>query len=320
MYLARYKRRKRSTIDARLRQLRFMARHPVAPVNLHGTREELLNSFYGYVTFREENEGAPPSALSNDHTSIRVLGDFLGIPREAWPTAPTLVKHEDDELPTPEMVYDLRHTDWTPNPKFSYTNHLVRGLLVFDFLLGPRFPSEAWALRLADFRPEEHELVITEPKKSGKRRRLLVEPEWVCCSRRHPRQGGPRAEAGGLLPHQQGDALRIEVHGGAVPVQPREVALPVVLPYLGRHWNANARLVEWGFDYVRVANWMGHEDVKMLRKHYEHSARLYRHEYGDQWLMRAARQPRRATISERSPKKGLLAAPPPVGRDARARI
>lgn len=67
--------------------------------------------------------------------------------------------------------------------------------------------------------------------------------------------------------------------------------------YLGRRWNANARLIEWKYDYARVADWMGHESVDMVRREYEHDARIHERLLGRDWLMRAFQKPR--TTSQR---------------------
>jgi len=177
MYLRDYKRRNARTIQCRLAQLRFMSEHPKMPVQLHADRFTLVNSFYLYAKYRETVEGKAATAVVNDHKAIRVLGDFLGIPREVWPTAPTPLQSDERWLPTPEQVYDLLHADYAPRPNVSYENALVKALLLLDFGVGVRFPSEAHALRLRDFDPERHLLVVTEPKKSGRRRTLLLEPE-----------------------------------------------------------------------------------------------------------------------------------------------
>jgi integrase len=315
VYLARYKRRQESTIDARLRQLRFMARHPVAPVTLHGTREELVNSFYRYVTHREEVEEVPTTALGNDHTAIRVLGDFLGIPENVWPTMPTRVVNDDLWLPPPEQVYELLRTEWTRNAKHSYTNHLIRSLLVFDFVFGPRFPSEAFALRLRDFDPERHVLTIREPKKSGRRRTLLIEPEWACCSPRHASLANYLVWRDKVDPERKQDAFFLTAKGTPFGskfaieqllykyVRPR---FPWFNPYLGRHWCANARLVEWDHDYARVADWMGHESVNMTRRSYEHCARLHERLYGGDWLLRAVRKKAQRRTPNTGSQEALL--------------
>ena len=49
----------------------------------------------------------------------------------------------------------------------------------------------------------------------------------------------------------------------------------------------NARLIEWEFDYARVAAWHGHESVSMTKNAYEQSARLQEALHGGDWLARA---------------------------------
>lgn len=303
MYLRDYKRRKRSTIRTRLCQLRFMENYAPMPVKLHGTRYELVQSFFLYSRVREEEEKAPATTLINDHKAIRSLGDFLGIPREIWPTAPTEPKNDERELPSPEDIYDLLHADYTPRPNVSYENALVKALLLLDFAVGVRFPSEAHSLRLRDFDPERHILTITEPKKSGRRRTVLIEPEWICCSARQASLANYLAWRKKVDPEGREDAFFLKPNGRPFHskfglskflndhVKPR---FPWFHPYLGRHWCANARLIDQGFDYARVADWLGHERLDMTRREYEHGARIYERLYGRHWLDRIARRTKSA--------------------------
>jgi integrase len=301
VYMRDYKRRNPNTIAHRLRQLRFMATHPAMPVQLHRDRYALVNSFYLYVRYRETVEGKPATTLINDHKAVRALGDFLGVPREVWPTAPTEPMTDEREIPTPEQVYDLLHADYTPNASSSYDNALVKAMLVLDFLIGVRMPSEGYVLKRTDFRPEHHLLVVTEPKKSLRRRTLLLEPEWVCCSPRHPSLANYLQWRSKVDPEGRQPAFFLKKDGKPFPskfamrkflvehVQPR---FPWFYPYLGRHWCATARLIEWDFDYSRVADWHGHETVDMTRREYEHNARLQLRMHGGDWLARVARKPR----------------------------
>jgi integrase len=64
-------------------------------------------------------------------------------------------------------------------------------------------------------------------------------------------------------------------------------SFPWFNPYLGRHWSVNARLIEWEFDYARVAAWHGHESVNMTKNAYEQSARLQEVRHGGDSLSRA---------------------------------
>lgn len=79
----------------------------------------------------------------------------------------------------------------------------------------------------------------------------------------------------------------------------------------------NARLVEWGFDYARVADWTGHESVEMVRSHYEKDARIHAQLYGKDWLERAFRKPKRTV---KGPKPTSLSGVSPVEYDAPGEI
>lgn len=301
MYLRDYKRRKPSTIRTRLAQLSFMETYSEMPVQMHSGRYALVNSFYLYIRYRETVAGAKATALINDHKSIRTLGDFLGIPREIWPTAPTEPMTDERWIPSPEDVYALLHADYTPNASSSYDNALIKAMLLLDFGYGVRFPSEAHALRLKDFKPEPHLLVVTEPKKSGRRRTLLVEPDWMCCSRSNPSLANYLVWRRKVDPENKQEAFFLKSDGTPFAskhglnkfvkqhVQPK---FPWFYSYLGRHWCANARLIDWGYDYPRVADRLGHETVDMTRREYEHNARLHERLYGKDWLLRIARRPR----------------------------
>ncbi|MFA5861990.1 MAG: site-specific integrase [Candidatus Thermoplasmatota archaeon] len=300
-YLRQYKRRQPSTISTRLRQLAFMGKFEPMPVKLNGTREEIVNTFCMYVTYRESVDEVPATSLINDHKAIRVLGDFLAIPREVWPTAPTMPANDEREIPTPEMVSELLHADWFPSAKRSYANALLRYLLAFDFGFGIRFPSEPHAMKVADVNLEKHVITITEPKKSGRRRRLLIEPSWLCCSQKHLSlenwlrwRDKLGAETDALFPTPEGQAFPSKYAMQRFVVRTVTPRFPWFYPYLGRHWSVNARLIDWGFDYARVAAWHGHESVNMTKNAYEHSARLHESLHGGNWLGRAFKKPKKS--------------------------
>lgn len=294
-HLEGYKGMNPNTVSQRLRDLRRMARHPIRPVILHGTRSDLVASFYDYMTYRVQFEKKAPTAIRNDFKAVRCLGDLRGVPREVWPRPPTVPRKARTQLPTPEMVRALLQADYVPNAKNSYENQLVKYLLVLDFGLGLRFPNEAFALKVSDFDPATHTLVVTEPKKGNATRRLLIEPTWMCCSKRHASLANylkwrSKVDVGGT------DAFFLKPDGQPFP---SKFALKRFLDkrvkkkfpwfhlYLGRTWSANARLIEWGHNHARVANWLGHDGVDMLRKQYEQEARLHEQIHGKDWLLRA---------------------------------
>ncbi|MHB8585879.1 MAG: hypothetical protein ACYDDF_08620 [Thermoplasmatota archaeon] len=253
-----------------------------------------MQTFAGYVTCREEFESAKFGALSNDHKAIRALGDFLGIPENVWPTCPPAPEHEGKQVPSPEQVYELLHHDFFA--KNSFENLLVRYLLAYSFGYGVRAPSELLTLSLMDLDLANHIVTVTEFKtnKSGRRRRIVVEPEWLCCSRSRlslenwvaKRTNLPGTSPAVFVrengqPFTNPDALAVFLKR---TVQPE---FPWYTCYVARHWSCNARAIQWNLDWARVAKWHGHRTTKMAMSTYAPAVEVHRKLYGDEWLERA---------------------------------
>lgn len=296
-YLRFFKRRQPETIRKTIGQLEFMARHNLFPVTLHGSRADLVESFSMYATAREQIDKASPSALRNDHKAVRALGAFRSIPENVWPTSPPLVEGEPASVPSPEQVFDLLHTNYAP--RYSYENMLTRYMLAFTFGFGVRAPSEVWALRVGDVDLSHGSLVITEPKKSGRRRAVVVEPAWLMNSARRMSLA-TWMEKWRPLSNPATDALFPNVDGKAFSskfalaqflkraVQPR---FPWYHPYVARHWSCNARLIDSGRDWNAVARFHGHENVKMTMNTYAPAVELHERKFGKNWLTRAFGRP-----------------------------
>lgn len=328
-WLKDYKGRQPSTIDRQYRALRRMANHPVQPLKLDGTPRELVESFYEAYRYAVDVEDRGPGALKNDFEAVRSLGAFLGVPRDVWPAQPTNPRKERDLLPTPEEVHALVHADYTPNAAKNYENQLIKYLLVYDFGIGARLPSEAWVLKVGDFDPATHTIVITEPKKGSPRRRLLIEPEWLCCGVTRPSLAQyaeawrPKVDVGGT------DAFWLKPNGEPFPTPgalgrwlSRRVKkrFPWFYPYLGRTWTANARLIDWDFDYQRVAQWLGHDKADRLRKSYEQDARIHQRLYGEHWIYRAFIASSEGAAPEPGAATRRSGATPPVEGDGGGRV
>ena len=322
-YLLFYKRRRPKTVDDYRRQLNFMARHSIAPVQLHASRAELIESFSMYVTVREQVEGCPPTSLKNDHHAIRALGAFLSIPDNVWPTCPTVVARESRWVPSPEQVYELLQSQFGSTR--SYEHHLVRYMLAYTFGMGIRPPSEVLSARVQDIDLENGVIIITEAKKGGRRREQVIEPRWLCDAQNRlslkrwiegPRQlCDPKADV--LFPNVDGKPfptteacgqfLRRHVSGNErrewrcwdgeeTRPGPR---FPWYQPYISRHWSCNARLIatarerkgQVSYDWNSVARWHGHESVKMTMNTYARSVEVNHKKYGENWLTRAFARP-----------------------------
>lgn len=308
-YMKFYKRFSEKTVNGYRWQLDFMGRHPIAPVKLHGSRAELIETFSMYITAREQLDGLGHSALHTDHGAIRALGAFLSIPDNVWPTAPRAVRTESRWVPSPEQVFELLQASF--GPRRSYEHHLTRYMLAFTFGFGVRAPSELLPLKVTDVDLDHAIIIVTEPKKGGPRRELVVEPRWLCDSpnRLSLRRWieGPRnlcnPQTDALFPNVDGRAfptreaiarfLERSVHGDKRRGDPDP--FPWYQNYVARHWSCNARLIDAMrvvegqkvFDWNACARWHGHESVKMTMSTYARAVEINERKYGRNWLSRA---------------------------------
>jgi hypothetical protein len=300
LFLKRYERQRVSTIKTRLRQLRFMRDYEGSPVAIHGTKNEIVNTFLRYVTYREEIADAGPSALVNDHSAIRTLGKMLAIPENVWPTRPKLEDKDERWIPSPEQVHDLLHTDFytTPSPRRNPRNAWARYVLAFSFGFGVRTPSEPYALPAEGIRPASGTAKIVEPKKGHSTRTVYVKPEWLLESRRHLALDNWMTWRDELDPMTGKAFCRPDDSGQAYASKwgLRQALIRAVnnvdgfdwwYPNLGRYWGINARLIDTGFDYEEVARWTGHTSVDRLINDYDQGARRLLEIHGDNWLHRA---------------------------------
>lgn len=317
VWLRHEQRLKATTIAQRRRDLVRMASHPTHPVKLQGRGEDITASFVDFAFHREEEEGKAPTAVVNDYKAFRLLAAFLGLDAKALPKPPTVVAKARPELPSPEEVHALlRHKFFPGDTQRSYENALVQYLCAASVGLGVRATSELHALKLSGFNPERHTLVIEEPKKGSPTRRIYVEPTWLCCGSNVLSLGNWLRWRDKVDPERREEAFFLRPDGRPFPSKeamsaflwgavPRDV-FPWWSPNLGRRWCATGRLIMWGWDYYRTAQWLGHSDVEMLRAHYDVESRLHARLHGEDWLYRAFHgKPRRA----RTPAEG---ANPPV--------
>lgn len=304
-HLLEWRRRSPGTVEERLRHLERLATHPLVPVKIHGTRIEIVASFYAFVRHRELVEGKRSTAIVNDYKAIRALGDFLRIPANVWPTRPTVERRAKELLKSPEDVHELLHAAYTRNARKSYENHLVRHMLGATVGLNMRAPSELWEMRLGDFEPTTHTLVIREPKKGHRTRRLLIEPTWLCCGPTrlslgtYLRRWRPKVDVGGtdrfwLRPTGEPFATKLDLARFLERRVQRH--FPWFSCYFGRRWGSNARLIDSKYDYARVANFLGHESMDRLRNDYEQDARLHERLHGRSWIQRAFEKSHRRPV------------------------
>lgn len=291
-----FKRHKQATINGKLHQLRFMAREEV-PVNLWGTKDAAVDTFLRYIVHREHIEDKSRAALGGDHKAFRTLCDLVGIDRKKLPVVPAEPASDVREIPSPEDVYDLIHAKYRPGGGANPENQLVRYVLAFSFAFAVRTPSEVVAMTVDDLHFDTGEITITEPKKSGRKRRLLVEPEWLLTS---PTQMSLKnwliwrdkidPDTDQLFPRMDGTAWACKENLSSWLRNRVLDEFPWWSPNLARYWGINARLIDTGFDAYRVAKWTGHTNVNRIKDHYAPRARALEKAYGDRWVLRAFRK------------------------------
>ncbi|MHB8585985.1 MAG: hypothetical protein ACYDDF_09170 [Thermoplasmatota archaeon] len=299
MYLRYDQRMKPTTISQRRRDLLRMSRHPIFPVKVSGQADEIVDSFCNFAQYREEEEGLAATAVVNDFKAMRLLFRFYGIDAKAkLPRPPPIVAKTKPMLPSPEDIHRLLSWKFFPgDTQRNYENALVQYMLAVSFGLGLRTTSELHALTWSNFDPTTHTLVVEEPKKGSPTRRIYVEPEWMCCAKNVLSLGNFGKWRAKVDPEGHQTAFFLRPDGSPFPSKsamsqflwrsvPREV-FPWWSPNLGRTWSATARIIEWNHDHYRVAKWLGHEDVKMLRMHYDQDAHLHEKVHGKDWLYRA---------------------------------
>lgn len=297
----------KSTVEDRIRHLRFMETYAGQPVMLHGTRYQFLLSARLFYAIRKQG-GAGQGALSKDLKCMKTMGRFLGIPPTVWPVSPPRIEGPKERIPTPEEVYELLHATWAPDPKGSgaIENAWVRYVLAFHFGLGLRSPKEFWVMQHDAYNPKTGLLRVVEPKKRHKVRLIYVEPTWLAKSRRQLSIEGwlawrakMRPTGTSMFPNPlTGEDFRSPEAFKAFLDRRVKQKFPWFHGYLGRHWACYSRIIDAGFAdsaYNQVAEWFGHDNVDMTRDTYGPAARAYAKspQYGTDWLWRAFQQPRR---------------------------
>lgn len=285
-----------ATVGKYLRHLRFMAEYRPMPVAVHGSLEELVQTFYGYFRYRETvDDDAGHGSLINDVKTIKTLGAYLGIPEGIWPKAPAAPRRNDRWLPRPEDVWHVLHTQYAPNAARNPENALAVYIAASCFFFGLRGPSELGELRVDDLDLSDGTLVVTEPKKTYSRRTVYIEPTWFVS---HPARLSLRnwvecwrpklePQTDQLFPSPDGSEWPSKYQLGKWVKQTLQDHHDWWTFRLCRHWCATARLIEWDYDHHRVAEWLGHEKADRVRNRYARSARVFEKRYGNAWNLRA---------------------------------
>lgn len=161
-----------STVYKTTKDLRAMAKHAQAPVSLWPPREE---TWLAYVRYRTTVERASETVLEGPRRALKLLTeDFLGVrwtslKKPFWrESKKTRAVPPREILPMFWAKETRLHSNLLQDRNLKYT-------LRFLFLSGLR-TSDLCALRVQDVFLDEGFVIVTEPKKRGKQRKLHLEP------------------------------------------------------------------------------------------------------------------------------------------------
>ena len=283
-FAKRWLRLSESTIEHRMRYARFMANHPVFPINFRNLN---YDQFLAHMRFREEVEKANHDALKHEVKTIKMFLKAYGMDDRLWfYKLPPKAKTTKRIIPLPQIVYKLINSKYSADP---YENALYQYLFAHSFWIGWRVPSEIVNMKVSDVDIENGCIYITETKKHKSIRQIY--PDKVIMD------GKTRKSFKNWIDHWRpkvenqysGDALYLQPSGKPFTVRHLGHKLSEhgkkvwqhYQPYTSRHWNAIAMLIrtklETGaFEVYTVKNWLGHEKITTTESYIRYAQQFYR--------------------------------------------
>ena len=280
----RWQRLSDSTIKHRLRYARFMANHPIFPINFFHLSYE---QFIAHMRYREEIEKADHDALKHELQTIKMFLRAYGIDERTWfYKLPPKGKSKKRVIPLPSIVYKIINAKYS---KDSYENALYQYIFAHSFWIGWRVPSEIINMKIDDVDIDGGCIYITETKKHESVRQVY--PDSVII------KGRTRKSFKNWIDHWRpkvenqysGDALYLQPSGKPFTNDSLRLKLSekgkqvwkFYQPYVSRHWNAVAMLIrtklETGnFDVYTVRNWLGHEEISTTMEYIRYAEQFYR--------------------------------------------
>lgn len=294
-----------STINKTLETLNFHARHPIIPLDL---KNPSFENFHDHIKCCR-TLGVPDRWTGELHPITKIAEENL---RKAWNRALTAwgvleawPRYRVKKVPqrvkalivyTPEQAYQLHHHKYVNNRQ---KNRLIQYLFFFGNITGLA-PEKEWVILNLDdlrFQPDGTALLVCRrPKVNNSIRTLRVE--------KTPSTSPVHKNLLDLIQNRDRFAERTETALLVNPTTGRrwtetclrtyltkygKMVVPDFYPYLMRHFDLTARMIEWGKDessLSRVALWAGHGSNIKMTQAYLDLARMFDDAHGS-WLCRA---------------------------------
>ncbi len=321
--------KKGSTVEHRIRYAQMMEMHSKFPVDFRNPNPD---NFFNHMDYREQHEGAT-NALKHEWKTMKMFLTAYAIPfgkNTKWDYKPPHCKKGlKNKVPRPEIVHEIISHNYAE--KDSYKDALIKYLLTHNFMIGWRYPSEPFKMKVSDVNLDEEFIIITETKKDDTQRRVPL-PHIVTGKNKKSLQNWIKVWRPKVENDQSGDALYLMPDGKPFPSKHalsswmdrnanhiiRKEIYPNYVAYNSRHWYAIASLIQSKmkskgiYDHFWVSSLLGHENPETLKKHYVKDADFYHKIYGENWIGRALKA-RNGSCEDRSTESSQAMKPQKPG-------
>jgi len=276
--------RKESTITKRIRRVRYMANHPVFPIDfLNFNPDQAIL----YLDYRYQYEKASSSAIKNDWKVICTFAKAFGLENGKWNyVTPPEPKPKVKVIPLPQTVHRLIHYKYS---KDQYENALYQYIILHSFVIGMRMVSEIVTMKVGDIFLDDGYIIIHEAKKYNQPRQIFLEKEIMTMAKRKSFKNWIEKWRPKIENQYSGDYLFLQPNGKPFECEQLRHKLsklgkqvwPEYKPNISRSWCAIARLIksklETGrYDIYEVREWLGHDKLKTTDSYIQFARNYYR--------------------------------------------
>lgn len=272
-----------------------------------------LHMHWYQQNFYDRNTGKGYGGLKSRKATMELVLQSYGYPKGWFPyKLPPTPGKSIRWIPSPSVVYDMIHYKKYHNDKL--VNKYIQYLFWFGFMLGPRVPSEYLTVHISDISFDENFIVIREPKKSGTRRQVYVEPSIVNGKTRMSLKNYVDHVRSKLVSQYSSDYLFITPMEGKpftrsylrnLLSRMGKMVYPEFQPYVMRHWFGISMLIDSWLSHHpdplrRVQKYMGHEERSTTEGYITQAEELFR-QYPYNWRKWVLKHPN-VGMGENPPK------------------
>jgi integrase len=248
-------------------------------------------------TYYDKKTGENFYGLKHRKTAMEAYLTSIGINPLSWPfTLPHQPKRKFVPLPSPQIVHDIMHYNYYPDDKDLTT--LFQYIHTFNFLIGPRVPSENVLLNVSSYNETEGYIDIVEEKTHYSIRRVYPELVYLTAKTRKSLNNYLNYVRPKFEDSQSPDALFLNTIGhrftegnlGQYLSETGKKVYANFYPYMARHWCASSLLQQCylnkdddPLEYVQ--GYMGHEK-RVNTEGYVNQTRTLARRYPFDWRKR----------------------------------